>query len=238
MKIVALIPARGGSKRIPRKNIRPLAGVPLLQYTVTAAVDSGIFAEVRVCTEDYAIAEWCLENSPAMIVSRSEASATDDAADILWVRECVPACDAFAILRPTSPFRSADTIRRAFDLFQSADGDSIRAVEPVTHHPGKMWWSNGAGRPMTPVCDARRSDRTPWHSCPTQTLPPAYVQNASLEMAWTRVLHMDPPTISGTRIVPFFTEGHEGFDLNYEADWQEAERLISSGVSLPSVCPR
>ncbi len=224
--MVALIPARAGSKRVPGKNTRLLAGKPLIAYTIAAAVKSGVFSEIRVCTEDAGIAEWCLAHV-TMVVARSAASATDYAADIVWVLECVPDCDAFAILRPTSPFRTAETIRRAYGLFASVACDSIRAVELAKQHPGKTWWSNGERLPMTPVCDARRSDRTPWHSSPTQTLPPAYVQNASLEMAWTRVLRGDPPTISGTKIVPFFTEGYEGFDINTEADWLEAERIAA-----------
>jgi CMP-N,N'-diacetyllegionaminic acid synthase len=89
---------------------------------------------------------------------------------------------------------------------------------------------------MTPVCDASRSDGTPWHSSPTQTLPPVYVQNASLEMAWTYVVKQFG-TIAGRKIAPFFTEGYEGFDINTpDDDWREAERLIAEGlVDLPSL---
>jgi len=75
----------------------------------------------------------------------------------------------------------------------------------------------------------------PWHSTPYQALPPVYVQNASLEIAWTRVV-FERRTIAGDTIVPFVTEGHEGFDINDPADWVVAEHLIATGtVTLPPV---
>src|SRR6185436_13911111 len=164
---------------------------------------------------------------------------SDDQADIEWVRAVLrdeKDANAFAILRPTSPFRTAETITRAHKEFMRNEVHSLRAVEPVKQHPGKMWWNNGAGYPMTPVCDAKRSDGTPWHSCPTQTLPPAYVQNASLEMAWTYVVN-GFGTISGRKISPFVTEGYEGFDINSEEDWGEAV-LIADHLDLLGELPK
>jgi N-acylneuraminate cytidylyltransferase len=75
----------------------------------------------------------------------------------------------------------------------------------------------------------------PWHSTPYQALPPVYVQNASLEIAWTRVV-FEQRTIAGDVIAPFLTEGYEGFDINDEQDWMIAERLLADGiVTLPPV---
>ena len=81
--------------------------------------------------------------------------------------------------------------------------------------------------PIVPLLNRQRDDGTPWHSSPTQSLPTVYVQNASLEMAWTYVVR-DLHSISGTKISPFFIEGYEGFDINTESDWQEAERIAAS----------
>jgi CMP-N,N'-diacetyllegionaminic acid synthase len=78
-------------------------------------------------------------------------------------------------------------------------------------------------------------DDQPWHSTPYQALPPVYVQNASLEIAWTRVVR-ERRTIAGDVLVPFLTEGYEGFDINDAADWMVAERLLADGtVTLPKV---
>ena len=75
----------------------------------------------------------------------------------------------------------------------------------------------------------------PWHSTPYQALPPVFVQNASLEIAWTRVV-FERRTIAGDVLVPFLTEGYEGFDINDATDWMIAERLLDDGaVTLPAV---
>ncbi len=235
--MVALIPARAGSRRIPHKNRRLLAGQPLIAYTLAAARQSQVFSEVWISTDDDEIVRWAVAQHVS--VKRRAIETTDEAPDILWVREffqdhprTVP---AFAILRPTAPFRTYATIRRAYDQFMRSEVHSLRAVEPATQHPGKMWWlENGC---LVPVLSSLRPDRTPWHSSPTQTLPKVYRQNASLEMAWTYVV-TSFGTISGTKIAPFFTEGLEGYDLNDEADWTEAERLIDAGlVALPTLAP-
>jgi N-acylneuraminate cytidylyltransferase len=98
-----------------------------------------------------------------------------------------------------------------------------------------MWAWDGAGYPMTPLLSYQRSDGTPWHSSPTQTLPTFYMQNASLEMCWAYVAR-DLHSITGKKVVPFLTEGYEGFDLNTDRDWHEAERLVTEGlVSLPAL---
>jgi N-acylneuraminate cytidylyltransferase len=75
----------------------------------------------------------------------------------------------------------------------------------------------------------------PWHSTPYQALPPVYVQNASLEIAWTRVV-LEQGSLAGDVLVPFVTEGYEGFDINDPTDWMIAERLIADGtVPLPQL---
>lgn len=255
MKMVALIPARAGSKRIVGKNTRLLAGEPLIAWTIRAALESGVFSKVIVSSEDTDTLA-AAEEYGAELWRRNEAFSTDDAPDICWVREIlgnaglnwwIETPNAFAILRPTSPFRTADTIRRAYKQFRHDEAHSLRAMQPVKEHPGKMWQVMAPGYPAMPLIgiewpargpgaqSERTRDTEPWHSLPTQTLPKVYVQNASLEMAWSYVIPAFG-TISGRKVSPFFTEGYEGFDLNTEDDWQEAERLIEQGkVALPSL---
>ena len=165
---------------------------------------------------------------------------SDTSPDIEWLEHALTqlkcqgqAWDCFALLRPTSPFRSAGTIRRAWATFTSQEGvDSLRAVEKCAQHPGKMWVVNGDR--MSPLLPSG-SDGQPWHSTPYQALPPVYVQNASLEIAWTRVV-FESHTIAGDVLVPFLTEGCEGFDINDPYDWMVAERLLADGVAtLPPV---
>ena len=95
-----------------------------------------------------------------------------------------------------------------------------------------MWVMDGDR--MSPLLPSAVGGQ-PWHSTPYQALPPIYVQNASLEIAWTRVV-LEGHTIAGNVLVPFLTEGYEGFDINNLHDWIVAERLIVDGeVALPPV---
>lgn len=237
---VALVPARAGSKRVPGKNIRPLAGHPLLAYTLEAARGSGVFAAIVVSTDSPEIASISRHYGAEVPFLRPAALASDLSPDVEWVTHALGELraagreyDCFSLLRPTSPFRRPDTIRRAWQRFLGAGPvDSLRAVELCRQHPGKMWLVEGER--MRPLLRDHGTG-IPWHSRPYQTLPPVYVQNASLEIAWARTL-FDTGTIAGHAIVPFLTEGHEGFDVNDSRDWWYAEHLSASGeASLPSV---
>lgn len=220
--IVAFIPARSGSKRIPNKNIRPLGDKPLLAWTIEAAQKSGIFSTITVSSdsEDYAKVA---EAYGAGFILRPASMAQDDSPDIRWVEHALTglSADAFAILRPTSPFRTPGSIAQAWSRFlEGQPADSLRAVRPVREHPGKMWILRGNRMmPLLPFCGSE----APWHSMPSQALPLMCVQTASLEIAWARTI-TEHGTISGTAIIPFAQVGWEGFDLNTEDDWQRAER--------------
>lgn len=236
---VALIPARAGSKRVKGKNLRPLAGHPLLAYTVAAARASGVFGAVMVSTEDEATAAAARHYGAEVPFLRPAAFAGDLSPDIEWLKHALTALkesgrsfDAFALLRPTSPFRSAATIQRAWKEFQARpEADSLRAVELCAQHPGKMWVIDGPlMRPLLP--EAPRHD-PPWHSTPYQALPKVYVQNASLEIAWTRT-PLEKGSIAGEKVVPFLTNEAEGFDINNAYDWTLAENMVEKGAaSLP-----
>jgi CMP-N,N'-diacetyllegionaminic acid synthase len=238
---VALIPARQGSKRVPGKNIRVLNGHAMLAYTIAPAVESGVFDAVIVSTDSDETAAIARHYGAEVPFLRPSAFATDTSPDIEWVDYTLRELnmrgrkwDAFSLLRPTSPFRTAATIRRAWQLFVSEPGvDSLRAVELCAQHPGKMWVVEG--HRMRPLLDQPEPRTQPWHSTPYQALPRVYVQNASLEIAWTRVV-LEKRTIAGDVLMPFITEGYEGFDINDPHDWVIAQRLLADGAaSLPPV---
>ncbi len=242
MNVVALIPARAGSKRVPGKNIRPLQGHPLLAYTIAPAVQSGIFDAVIVSTDSEEVAAIARHYGAEVPLLRPASMAGDTSPDIEWVEYTLGALrergrlpDAFSLLRPTSPFRTPDTIRRAWETFRSAAGaDSLRAVEKCTQHPGKMWVVRGNRLlPLLPFGPAEQ----PWHSSQYQSLPPVYVQNASLEIAWSRIV-FEGRTIAGETVVPFFTTEAEGFDINNPFDWILAEHLLKSGDARLCAIPQ
>jgi N-acylneuraminate cytidylyltransferase len=238
--IVALIPARSGSKRVPDKNIRPLAGHPLISYSIAAALQSKIFKAVIVSTDSDRYADIGRHYGAQVPFLRPAKIAGDSSPDIEWVHYTLAELhkkgedyDCFSILRPTSPFRLPETIRRAWDEFRAQDGvDSLRAVEKCQQHPGKMWVVRGNRMlPLLPMGPAAQ----PWHSSQYPSLPEVYVQNASLEIAKTRVI-FEENTIAGNVLMPFFTKDFEGFDVNSEYDWQLAENMVQKGeASLPGV---
>lgn len=239
--VLALVPARVGSKRIPGKNIRRLAGHPLIAYTIAAARESGVFDSVVVSTDGEDVAAVARHYGAEVPFLRPSALATDRSPDVEWLAFTLERLAAagrayrrFALLRPTSPFRRAETIRRAIERFAAdPEADSLRAVELCAQHPAKMWFVEGDR--MRPVLPGKTASGTPWHSSPYQALPPVYVQNASLEVA-TTALVLERGSLAGERILPFVSEGLDGFDINDERDWHEAERLVASGEGrLPPV---
>ena len=238
--VVALIPARAGSKRLPGKNVRRLAGHPLIAYTIAAARQSGVFSDVVVSTDSPDYAAIARHYGAEVPFLRAQQLAGDLSPDIEWVEEMLVGLrgagrhyDCFSLLRPTSPFRQPETIRRAWGEFLAETGvDSLRAVEKCKQHPGKMWVLRGKRMvPLLPLGPAEQ----PWHSSQYQSLPEVHVQNASLEIAWSRVV-FDGRTIAGQVLAPFLTQGYEGFDVNSPQDWQLAESLVAGGLaSLPEV---
>jgi CMP-N-acetylneuraminic acid synthetase len=238
---VALIPARRGSKRVPGKNVRVLDGHPMLAYTIVPAIESGVFDAVIVSTDSEETAAIARHYGADVPFLRPAEFASDTSPDIEWVEYTLRELgargrrwDAFSLLRPTSPFRTAETMRRAWQQFSvDTSVDSLRAVELCTQHPGKMWVIDG--NRMRPLLDQPEPRTQPWHSTPYQALPRVYVQNASLEIAWTRVA-LETHTIAGDVLMPFVTEGYEGFDINDPHDWMIAERLLADGAAaLPRV---
>jgi CMP-N,N'-diacetyllegionaminic acid synthase len=239
-RFVALIPARSGSKRVVDKNVRRLAGHPVIAYTIASALECGLFADVIVSTDSETYAAIARHYGASVPFLRPAAMAGDTSPDIEWVEHAIGHLtaagsrpDGFALLRPTSPFRRAATIARAWAAFHAEAGaDSLRAVELCKQHPGKMWVVRG--RRMFPLLPIGPKEQ-PWHSSQYPTLPEVYIQNASLEIASSRVI-FENRTIAGDSYVPFISEGDEGYDVNDVADWVYAEYMLANGeASLPPI---
>ncbi|MBM2822906.1 MAG: hypothetical protein HW413_1652 [Thermoleophilia bacterium] len=236
---VAFVPARSGSERVPQKNVRRLAGHPLLAYAIETALQSGVFERVVVSTDSEEIADvarWYGADVPFL---RPPEYATSTSPDIEWLRFTLEAMperyDLFALVRATNPFRGSDAVRRGLDqLVATPEADSLRAVQLVKQHPGKTWVLEEGGRLMRPLLDQSHLEVT-WHAGQYQALPPVYIQNSALEIAWTRVV-TETGTREGKVVAPFFTEGYEGFNVDDEDDWERAERLVASGrAALPAI---
>jgi CMP-N,N'-diacetyllegionaminic acid synthase len=234
---IALIPARSGSERVPDKNVRPLAGHPLLAYAIASARQAGIFDRIVCSTDSGKIAEVAQRYGADIPFLRPAKLATSTSPDIEWIEHALTELDEhydlFAIVRATNPFRGPDVLQRGLEqLVATPEADSIRAVERVKQHPGKMWVLEG--KTMRPILDQSQLD-VAWHAGQYQALPEIYVQNSALEIAWTRVVSQTG-TREGRVVAPYLTHGHEGFNIDDEDDWDRARRLLDAGdVALPDV---
>jgi CMP-N,N'-diacetyllegionaminic acid synthase len=223
------------------KNIRLLDGHPLLAYAIETARRSEVFDRIVVSTDSEQIAQvarWYGADVPFL---RPPEHATSTSPDIEWIAWTLPRLDdrydLFAIVRATNPFRGPDAIRRGLDqLLETPEADSIRAVERVKQHPGKMWVIDEVGRLMRPLLDQSHLD-VAWHAGQYQALPEIWVQNSALEIAWTRVVEATG-TREGRMLAPFLTQGYEGLNIDDEEDFERAESLIQSGLARPPTIDR
>lgn len=236
--MIALIGARGGSKRIRSKNIKPLGGLPLILWTLRHARNAGCFDPILVSTDSSEIAE-CVEADGFSCIMRPSEYATDYAPDIDWLRWTLTTIpfigdfdtETFAILRATSPFRDHEYIQDAKYVFdKTPDIDSLRAMKTCTERPEKQWIVTD-GRAYT-------RDRTPLASQQYAELEringPVYMQTGALEMAYSKPV-LESGILSGYKVAPYIREGAlENLDINTIEDWWMAEMLVSRGeVSVP-----
>ncbi len=234
---LALIPARSGSKRVPGKNIKRLAGHPLIAYTIAAAKNCGFFDRVVFSTDSQEYRDIALYYGADAPFLRPSEFATSTSPDIEWLKHALSEIDGFyecvAKLNPTSPFRTAATITRAMNQFLGLKGvDSLRAVKLCHEHPGKMWTITGDT--MKPYID-QTGQEVAYHARQYQDLPEVYIQDSSLEVFWEKII-WETNTREGKVVAPFLTEGWEGFAIDYEEDWLLAEHLVESGkAKLPKI---
>ena len=238
-KPIAFIPARANSKRIKNKNIIDFYGHPLIAYSISAAIKSNIFSRVICVTDSHQYAKIAKYYGAEVPSLRPKSTSKETSPDIEWVKWILKKIDPkkeikiFSILRPTNPFRTQETIKRAYKIFVKENNlDSLRAIEVCKQHPGKMWFFNGEYiNPIFPLQDSR----LPLHSSQMASLPTIYVQNASLEIAWTKTVY-DTGSIAGLKIKPFFSKGYEGIDINNNEDLLLIEKLIENKqVSLSKI---
>lgn len=135
MRTIAIIPARGNSKRLPGKNIQPLNGKPMAQYTIEAAIKSDLFDEVIVSTESQEVAD-ALKDTGAVFRMRSPDLSTDTST--VWqvcldVLKDYSEVDTLCVLLPTSPLRTAADLRAAYEIYESNDCDCVMSVTEFEH---------------------------------------------------------------------------------------------------------
>lgn len=223
--IVAVVPARGGSQRIRRKNLRPLAGKPLIAWTLDTALQSGVFDEVLVSTDDEEIAAASRALGAGVPWLRPAELATDTATTVDVLRHALHKLEqtrgpvaAVVLLQPTSPFRSVADLQGAVGAYLQQPRDDRRvlvSVSPAASHPA--WCFRIDDGALSPVMG--------WDIVRTrsQDLPAAYALNGSIYVIPDEILRGDAPLLGpGTR--PYvMTAAAAAVDIDTEDDWQLAE---------------
>jgi CMP-N,N'-diacetyllegionaminic acid synthase len=228
---VALIPARAGSKRIPGKNSRDLVGHPLLAYSIAAAEESGVCDRIICSTDSPEIADLALSYGAEVPGLRPAELATDNAHDIGFVKHAIeqwlsPDDEFITLLRPPNPLRRGSSIARALEALKETPwADSIRALRPVSEHPGKMWRVDDKGEARTYL------DQGGSYNGPTQDLERLFMQSSALEIVRSTAV-IAHNSISGDRVLALELPGFESLDLNSDVDWMVMENLVSGDPSL------
>lgn len=227
--ILALIPARSGSKSVPDKNVRPFAGKPMLAHSIEQALAARSVGRVIVSTDSARYAEIARTYGAETPFLRPAELAADDSTDLVvfrhaldWLREHENWQPAIVVhLRPTYPTRDPHDIDRVVDILLGDSGlDSVRTVAPAPATPFKMWL-RGADGLLTPVID--RGDEA--YNLPRQALPPVFLQNACIDAVRSRVI-LEQGSMTGQRIFGYVLD--ENFDIDTIDDLEAAQASMAA----------
>ncbi len=237
MEVLAVIPARSGSKSITDKNIRSIGGKPMLAYSILHAKESGAVSRVIVSTDSPQYAEIAREYGAEVPFLRPAEYATDTALDIdvflhalRHLRDKEGYLPEMVVqLRPTYPIRDPKDIGRMVELLaQRPEADSIRCIAPAKELAYKMWRMGGRGR-ITPIL----TDIAEAYNMPRQQLPPIYYQNACIDVIRTRTI-LESHSMSGEYILGY-QMGHN-YDIDTEEEFARADRQLRLMAANGEIC--
>jgi len=240
MKSIAIIPARGGSVRIPKKNIKPLNGVPLIEYTIKQALDSNCFDRVIVSTDDSEIMLISIL-AGAEVYHRPKPLAEDVESELV-VKDLVETLekegyfpDIITMLQPTSPFRKVETIEKCINELKDAWNtyDSVITVNPISQRPEWMGYicNNNLFYPYTETWGYKDESS---YNLPkarfiklvaSQELPKLYNQNGCI-YTFKCDLIINEGLIIGLKTKGIIIDEYEAFDLDTILEWKVAEELM------------
>lgn len=232
MKVLGIIPARGGSKGVPRKNIRLLCGKPLLAYTAEAALKSKKLTRIILSTEDEEIAEVGRQYGLIVPFMRPAELAEDKTPTLPVVQytlqkleETGETFDAVCLLQPTNPLRRTADIDNCIEILEKSDADSVVSVLPVPaeYNPKWVYWINDLGEMILSTGDNEPLPRR-------QELPPAFHREGSIYVTKRRVLNKFK-NLYGIRIQGY--EMKKDFSVNIDTlqDWEMAETILKKRIT-------
>jgi CMP-N,N'-diacetyllegionaminic acid synthase len=237
-EVMALIPARGGSKSVPRKNLLPVAGKPLIAYSILHAQACPSISRIVVSTDDDEIAEVARSYGAEVPFRRPAAAASDTATDLqvfqhalAWFAERDYAPELVVHLRPTGPVRQTELIERAVQLMlETPEADSLRSVGTAEQTPYKMWRIEGAR--LQPLLEFPGHPEA--HSMPRQKLPAVYWQNGYVDIVRPRTI-LELSSMTGRVVLPFVVEG-KIVELDYVDQIPALEQAVKAWLEGATPC--
>jgi len=225
MRILALIPARGGSKRLPGKNIKLLGGKPLINWTIDVAQGIPEICEILVSTDDPEIALVAKAAGANVPWLRPEVLATDQATSVDvalhaldWYEAENGAVDGLLLLQPTSPFRTQATLRKGVELFRSNGYRTVIGVSPVRDHP--MWTFKMENGKLVPFMEHHG------FGIRFQDLEPALVANGGFYLIAPDELRKGKSFVSDGQVPLVSDSSAETLDIDTEMDFDLAEYFL------------
>jgi CMP-N,N'-diacetyllegionaminic acid synthase len=234
VEVLAIVPARGGSKGLPNKNILPLSGHPLIAYSIKAGLDAQLVTRVLVSTDSETIASVSRSYGAEVPFLRPAELAGDLSRDLEvfqhalhWLDEHEGYRPDLVIqLRPTSPVRPAGLIDEAIRKLSDSDADSLRIVTPSPITPYKMWFADDENDIMRPLLTL--NDIPEPFNEPRQNLPQTYWQIGTLDVIRPQVI-TEQNSMSGKRILPFIVGNELAVDIDDIQSFRKAEDVIAGG---------
>lgn len=241
-EVLAIIPARGGSKGIPRKNIREFAGYPLIAYSIQAALNSKLITRVIVSTDDEEIAQIAKQFGAEVPFLRPSEIAQDMTLDLPVFQHVLGELaktedyypDIVVQLRPTSPVRPILLVDEAIQLLiDHPHVDSVRGIVPAGQNPHKMWKIDSSSGMMRGLLDVGGIEEP--YNAPRQVLPETFWQTGHIDVIRPNVI-LQQNSMSGKNIMPVMIDPLYTVDIDKAVDWQRAEWLVWYG-ELEMVTP-
>lgn len=226
MKVLGLVPARGGSKGIPSKNVRDLAGKPLIRWAIDSALEAGVLDRVVVSTDDDLIAKTASLPGVDLPFKRPPELSVDEAPMIDVVIHALDELqqdgyrpDAVAILQPTSPLRRAEHIRAACEMLEDADSVCSVVAVPRELCPHYVMSIDRDGLLRNFLPEGTQYVRR-------QDVPLAYSRDGTIYLVRTEVV-LGSRTLYGDRCLPMLVDPADSLSIDDPADWEEAERRLA-----------
>lgn len=234
-EVLAVIPARGGSKGIPRKNIRDFAGYPLIAYSIAAGLQSHYVTRTIVSTDDEEIAAVARQYGAETPFLRPAEFSMDKTVDLPVFKHALEWLaehenyrpDVLVQLRPTSPARPCSCVDDAVQiLLDHPEADSVRGVVDAGQNPFKMWQIDQASGQMRPLIGVEGIREA--YNAPRQSLPDVYWQTGHIDAIRPRAI-LEKNSMSGDIIMPLVIDVRYTIDIDTPADWQKSEWLVTDG---------